>query len=372
MYKRQTITSAAITNVTKPTISGAGNNGDTITLTAGGATYMTTVANGAWSVNLNTTAPTSGTLALVNNSPNAISVTATDTYGGVSASVSQSLTIDTIAPATPSVPSSPTLTKLTSRQIVFSAEAGATAKCSLDNAAFATCTSPVDTGVLADGSHNLRVYAVDSANNTSPTGTYTWTIDSTPPAAPAISTNAAYQATKSPTIAFTAEAGTSLQCKMDTNAATSCTSSTTMAYSNLTEGAHTFTITSTDTAGNASSNTYSFTVDTIAPAAPSFSTNAAYSTTASRSIPFTSEAGTTTWCSLDNASFITCTSPLAVGPLSEGSHNVRIRSSDQATNMSSTVTYTWTQDTIAPNAPVITTESVATQSSTMSLSLIHI
>jgi hypothetical protein len=111
---------------------------------------------------------------------------------------------------------------------------------------------------LADGSHTIRVKTVDAAGNVSGIGTYTWTLDTTPPNQPTISTTAAYQTTKSPTISFSADAGTTLSCKMDANVATACTSSTTMVYSNLTEGAHTFTLTSTDTANNASSRTYSF------------------------------------------------------------------------------------------------------------------
>ena len=49
----------------------------------------------------------------------------------------------------------------------FSAnESGTTFACSVDSAAFVTCTSPFTTAVLADGAHTFYVRAADQAGNT--------------------------------------------------------------------------------------------------------------------------------------------------------------------------------------------------------------
>ncbi len=67
-------------------------------------------------------------------------------------------------------------------------EAGATFECKLDGGAWAACTSPVTFSGLAEGQHTLQVragrrrfYQRDAAPKT-----YSWTVDTTAPATPAI------------------------------------------------------------------------------------------------------------------------------------------------------------------------------------------
>ena len=92
------VTSATLSNSTTPLISGTAEAGATVTVTVGGATYTTTASGGTWSVDLATATPSTGTLSLNTNGTNAVSVTATDAAGNVSATGSQTLTIDTTAP----------------------------------------------------------------------------------------------------------------------------------------------------------------------------------------------------------------------------------------------------------------------------------
>ena len=363
-----TISSSANTNVQRPIISGTGIDGHTITLSAGGATYTTTVAAGAWAINLNTATPASGSLALTTNGINSITATSTDLNGGVSSATTQSLTIDTTAPATPTFPSALSVTNINNRNIAFTAETGTTSECSIAGGSYSLCSSPYSTGILADGSQTLRVKSTDAAGNVSSIGVYTWTIDTVAPTAPTISNTAVYQTSTSVTVNFSAVAGTTVTCKLDTGTAGSCTSATTMAYTGLAQGSHSVTIFSADTAGNVSSSSYNFTVDSIAPAVPVIANSAAYATTNSLSIAFTGEAGGVNSCSLDNAAFATCSSPFATGTLSEGAHNLRVKTTDSAGNVSSIATYNWTQDTIAPNAPVINNTAAYTQTSTITIS----
>ena len=58
------------------------------------------------------------------------------------------------------------------------------------------------------------------------------------------------------------------QCKLDGGSFGSCSSSTTMNYSGLSQTSHTFTVRSTDAAGNTGSDAYTWTVDTTAPTVP--------------------------------------------------------------------------------------------------------
>jgi hypothetical protein len=62
---------------------------------------------------------------------------------------------------------------------VFGASERATFECSLDGAAYASCTAPLGLAGLADGSHTFAVRATDAAGNVDPTpATRSWTVRS--------------------------------------------------------------------------------------------------------------------------------------------------------------------------------------------------
>jgi hypothetical protein len=119
-----------------------------------------------------------------------VQVKATDAAGNTDPTpASASWTIDTTAPETTlsGGPASPT--NSTTATFSFSAsESGSSFQCSLDGAAFAACSSPAAYSSLADGSHSVQVKATDPAGNTDPSpARSSWTIDTTPPYAPALS-----------------------------------------------------------------------------------------------------------------------------------------------------------------------------------------
>ena len=78
--------------------------------------------------------------------------------------------------------SPPAATNSTSADFTFtSTVAGSTFECSLDNAAFAACTSPKSYTKLKVGNHNFRVRAI-AGGNTDPTpASFDWTIDTKAP-----------------------------------------------------------------------------------------------------------------------------------------------------------------------------------------------
>ena len=154
-----------------------------------------------------------------------------------------------------SQPANPTSS--TSAQFGFtSTSTGATFACSLDSAAFATCISPVSYTGLSAGVHTFQVRAADQ-NGADPTpASYTWTVDTTPPAGdttpPETTITSGPPATSTSTsasFAFTSsEANSTFQCSLDGGPRVACTSPQT--YTGLSIGSHTFGVWATDAAGN--------------------------------------------------------------------------------------------------------------------------
>lgn len=100
---RPAITSAALTNLSAPTLTGTAEAGSRVTVSVAGATYATPADGGSWSVDLGTVGPDSGTLALDTDGANAVAVTATDVAGNHSLAGTQSLVIDVSAPVVTAV-----------------------------------------------------------------------------------------------------------------------------------------------------------------------------------------------------------------------------------------------------------------------------
>jgi hypothetical protein len=168
------------------------------------------------------------------------------------------------------------------------------------------------------------------------------------------------------TIDFTADASNAVVCQLDSETATNCAGSTNKTYANLSEGGHTFTVIVTDAAGNPSTSTYTFTVDTIAPIAPSKAndnsaprsrtslTNAVFN--------FASAAGTTNQCRLEtdqaNAfDWTNCTSGYTLTGLALDTYRFSVRSLDAAGNASSVIQYDWEVAPPGPGLPTIAFEN---------------
>jgi hypothetical protein len=130
-----------------------------------------------------------------------------------------------------------------------STDGGVSFVCSLDGAAFASCTSPQSFTGLSDGSHGFSVKAADGTGNLGDPATYTWTIDTVAPSATITSGPAASSASRSASFAFTSnESAVSFNCSLDGGASTLCVSP--QDYRALAPGRHTFSVRATDQAGN--------------------------------------------------------------------------------------------------------------------------
>jgi hypothetical protein len=252
-------------------------------------------------------------------------------------------TIDTTAPAAPSITVGPTgLINQTSASFSFTGEAGASFQCALDGAAFAACTSPKAYSGLADGAHTFQVRQIDTAGNTGPAASRSWTVDATAPVAPAITVGpAALTNLTSASFSFTGEAAASFECSLDGAAFAVCTSPKT--YSGLDDGAHAFQVRQIDTAGNTGpASNHAWTVDSTPPdtvidAAPSDPS------AADVSFDFSSpDGGVAFECELDGGGFSVCSSPASYAGLASGPHTFDVRAIDAAGNVDPTpASFTW-------------------------------
>jgi hypothetical protein len=127
------------------------------------------------------------------NGSHTFQVRAADAAGNVDGTpASRTWTVDTLAPDT-SITAGPT-GSVNSPSPTFSftaTETGSTFACSLDGAAFASCTSPKAYSGLAGGSHTFQVRATDAIGNTDSTpASRIWTIDTAAPTGVAVTSPA--------------------------------------------------------------------------------------------------------------------------------------------------------------------------------------
>jgi CSLREA domain-containing protein len=313
------------------------------------------------------------TTSTLSQGAHAFEVRATDSAGLTDASpASRSITVDTAAPQTTITAGPPATTSSTAAQFEFtSTETGSSFECSLDGAAFASCTSPA-TYTVALGSHQFQVRARDAAGNLDQSpASASWTVqagDSTPPETTI--TGGPTGPTNDPTPTFTfssSESGSTFQCRVDTAAFANCTTPHTTAT--LAQGAHTFEVRARDAAGNVDLTpaSRSITVDTAAPqttitAGPTGPTNDTTPT-----FEFSASETATFQCRVNSAAFASCSSPHTTAVLGSGSHTFQVRAIDSAGTMDSTpASRAFTIDTAAPNTTITQAPPATTSNATVS------
>jgi hypothetical protein len=299
-------------------------------------------------------------------------VRATDPAGNTDATAaSQTWTVDTTAPQTSIDSGPPALSNSANASLRFSAdEEGSSFQCALDTSAFAACTPPAEYAALGDGSHTFAVRATDAAGNTDATAaTHAWTVDTTAPQTSIDTGPPALSNSANASFRFSAgEEGSSFECALDTGAFAACTSP--RDYTALADGTHTFHVRATDPAGNtdATSATYTWAIDTVAPATSIDTGPPALSSSANASFDFSSsEEGSSFECALDGGAFAPCTPPAEYAALGDGSHSFSVRATDPAGNTDATAaSHTWTVDTTPPNTTITAAPPTSTTSTSAS------
>ncbi|ADO70145.1 adventurous gliding motility protein AgmC [Stigmatella aurantiaca] len=366
------------TQDTTPTYSGTAEAGSTVTIIVDGAPVGTTTASasGSWSF--------TPTVPLLDGS-HSVKATATDAVGNTGPeSNTNTFIVDTTAPAAPVVvtPANGSTTQDTTPTYSGTAEAGSTVTVIVDGVPVGTTPASASgswsftpTAPLLGGSHTVRATATDAAGNTSAqSNTNTFIVDTTAPTAPVVTTpaNGAVLTDTTPTYSGTAEAGSTVTVIVDGAPVGTTTASAGGSWSftptaPLADGSHTVKATATDAVGNTGpeSNTNTFIIDTTAPAAPVVIAPSQGSTISDNTPTYsgTAEAGATVTVIVDgtpvgttiaNTSGAWSFTPTV--PLADGSHTVKATATDAVGNLSpESNTNTFTVDTTASDAPVVTT-----------------
>jgi uncharacterized repeat protein (TIGR01451 family) len=287
-----------------------------------------------------------------------LEVRATDGAGNVDPSpATYTWSIDTASPNTTLTPLDPNPTNDNTTDFTFaSTETSSTFECRIGAAAFAACTTPYATPVLADGTFILEVRAIDAAGNVDPTPTtYTWGIDATPPdtTLTALDANPTGDNTTDFTFVST-EPGSTLECRIGAASFAACTSP--YATPVLADGTYTLEVRARDSVGNFDPTpaSHTWTIDTAAPNTTLSPLDPNPTNDNTTDFTFAStEPSSTFECRIGSAAFATCTSPLATPALADGAYTLEVRAIDAAGNVDPTpATHTWTIDTAPPNTTV--------------------
>ncbi|HWC87679.1 MAG TPA: Ig-like domain-containing protein [Solirubrobacteraceae bacterium] len=369
-------------NDNTPTLTATAEPGSTVTFyedTPGTATLGTVVANGSGVATLTLT-------SILADGPYTIHATATDAAQNLSPSSSEDhFTIDTVAPAAPTLNSPANLSSTTNPEptLDVTAEPGSTVTFYVQGVGqlgTATAGGTGDasftfTSALANGTYCASATATDGAGNTSSSSNTNCFFVAVPPAAPTMATPADGSLTSNnePTLTATgAPLGSTVTFYIDgSSVGTASTDGSGNASlpltSALADGQHSVYATDTDAASvtSADSNTNTFTVDTTAPSAPTVTAPADGADTNNNEPTLHAtgaEANSTVTFYLDGSSVGTATadgsgnaSLALTSALADGQHTVKATDTDAASNVSAdSNTNTFTVDTVAPAAPAVT------------------
>ncbi|HEX5749041.1 MAG TPA: Ig-like domain-containing protein [Archangium sp.] len=284
-------------------------------------------------------------------------------------------TVDTVAPEAEILSGPPSVSN--SRNATFDldvkvADTGVVYECKLSPATtFTSCADPANFTVPADGSYTLVVRARDAAGNVGPeTAPYAWTVDTKAPDARIVSGPSSLSTSRSATFDLDVvepDTGVTYECRLLPIEATftPCTDP-----ANITvpaDGLYTLEVIARDAANNvdASPATYTWTVDTVAPAAPVVESPAPNGTvdTLTPVIRGTAEPHSTVTVIIDGVVVGTVPADASgnwsytpTSPLELGEHRVQVRATDEAGNTGPTTpdshTFTVAQDTSAPETAI--------------------
>ncbi|MBD3942225.1 hypothetical protein IF188_11010 [Microbacterium sp. NEAU-LLC] len=244
-----------------PPITGTAEANSTVTVIIDGAEAGTTTASptGDW-----TFTPTTP----LEDGEHTVVVTSTDGAGNVSPPSNEvTFTVDASAPEAPVItgPADGEVLATPTPAITGTAEPGSTVTVIIDGEEAGTTIADgngdwtfTPTTPLDDGDHTVTATATDAAGNTGPESEpVTFTVDTTPPAAPVITspTDGSSTDDTTPAVSGTAEPGSTVNVVIDGVLAGSTTADengewTFTPTSPLAPGEHTITATATDAAGN--------------------------------------------------------------------------------------------------------------------------
>lgn len=147
-------------------------------------------------------------------------------------------------------------------QFMFTSDRpGSTFQCKLDNGSFAACSSPHPANVTGEGSHTFEVFASNGGVDDPTPASHTWTLDQTLPSLTITSAPPLLTASSTASFTFSAEAGASVECRLNAAPFAACDSSTAHTLTGVPVGTHTFEVRARDTANNDAVASHTWTVE---------------------------------------------------------------------------------------------------------------
>ncbi len=283
---------------------------------------------------------TSFTSAALADGNHTLSVRVADGAGNFSVTSTNQFAIDTQAPTVTINTEPPANTNDNTATITFTTAGNpATTECQVDNGAFATCSGSFTSAALVDGPHTITVRVRDAATNEG-TDSSSFTVDTVAPTVTINTQPLALSNDTTPTMTFTTSGNPSTtQCRVDNGGLVNCSTGT--FNPTVSAGTHTMTVIVTDAATNTSSaTTNSFVVDTTPPVVTFNDPPPSQWPVNYYDVAFSANETSTFECSLNNASFAPCTSPLAI-TFPYQVNNLRVRATDAATNVSQIALTSW-------------------------------
>ncbi len=295
------------------------------------------------------------------------SARATDLAGNQGLTATYSWTTDQTAPVISlgAVVPAQGLTAGHNLSVEFALSETSTVTCSLDGAAPVVCTSPFISTINTEGAHQLVIAAQDLAGNAAVAQAVSWTMDFTPPflSFGAITPSAA-SIVNSNSLSVEIVAGADAVLHASLNGSSVGIVTTPIVLSALAEGDYDLQVWALDAAGNASAPIHhSFRVDLTPPVLTLSSAVGALTNLDSNTLTFSANETARFECNTNGAGFADCVSPYALSGLANGAHDVIVRATDPAGNVSLTQTAAWTVDTVPPTTS-ITAGTLDTRTST--------
>ncbi|MBI2692088.1 MAG: hypothetical protein HYX29_09125, partial [Solirubrobacterales bacterium] len=208
-----------------------------------------------------------------------------------------------------------------------------TRTCEVDGGEPAPCVSNA-TFALPSGDHVIEVSATDTAGNVG-SASVSFSVATLPTLSVSSPASAAVLGSSTAIVDFqTANAPTSVTCKLDTGTATACTSP--LSYEELSEGSHSVTIAASNVAGKATVMR-TFKVDTISPTVSISAPLVGSNIKSPVRVTFASTDSTPVLarsCRVDSDAAAPCVSG-ATFPLAGGNHTITVSVTDSAANVGS-------------------------------------
>ncbi|MBU1035643.1 right-handed parallel beta-helix repeat-containing protein, partial [bacterium] len=310
--------------------------------------------NDAEVVSINSSTDWSYSFALIEGENN-ILITSCDAVGNESTAVNNSITLDTIPPATPTLHNIISPTNICTQLLSGNKEINSSIW--VNGAEVISVNSETTWSYdfeLTEGENSILIISKDTAGNESNEINANIILDVSAPAIPSLDTVTSPTNISSQTLSGTKEANTSIL--INDTEVVSINSSTDWSYSyNLSEGTNNISITSRDAVGNESSAVTAIIVlDTINPVAPTLDAVVSPTNISPQTLSGTKETNTSIW--INNIEVIPVNSSTTWTydfNLSEGENNISITSQDSAGNESGEATVKIILDTISPTVPTL-------------------